>query len=179
MAQQIEFQRQQKSQRSGSRTFKKPLLKIPSKFIIPGVVVTSVPGLNVLWTFIPRNKSDRTEYTGRMCPIGQLIPGMKVWGVGRSVLKDGKIDYVLVIKVLLQCPGYFKLGPVIRGLYYQDRWSGPCKLRNNGPPNSVYRTEYPRIKCPGTSYPGKNYPDKYTWENIFHFLDLGTVYPRN
>ena len=114
-----------------------------------------------------------------MCPIGQLIPGMKVWGVGRSVLKDGKINYVLVIKVLFQCPGYFKLGPVIRDLYYQDRWSGPCKLRNNGPANSVYRTEYPRIKCPGTSYPGKNYSDKYPSENIFHFLGLGTVYPRN
>ena len=83
-----------------------------------GVVVTSVPGLNVLWTFIPRNKSDRTEYTGKMCPIGQLIPGMKVWGVGRSVLKDGKIDYVLVIKVLLQCPGYLKLGPVIQDFHY-------------------------------------------------------------
>ena len=38
-----------------------------------GVVVTSVPGLNVLWTLFPRNKSGRTDYPGKICPIGQLV----------------------------------------------------------------------------------------------------------
>ena len=31
------------------------------EFTCAGVVVTSVPGLKVLWTLFPRKKSDRTE----------------------------------------------------------------------------------------------------------------------